>query len=147
MIVKLGRRARRKIESFKITKRCPSRALILKNLFLFVEADDGPTAGRLLVEVVEGVNLGTRSALCEVRLGNQVQYTPALGPPYKWAASMQFLVRDISVDILTVALVAKYDFRPDGKSNILSHQTFYFLKSLITKSDYRFIGSWGDKNQ
>lgn len=120
--------------------------LLTSHFFIFLEADDGPTAGRLLVEVVEGVNLGTRSALCEVRLGNQVQYTPALGPPYKWNASMQFLVRDIAVDILTVALVAKYEFRPDGKL------IFFFLHTKtklynLKKSDYRFIGSWGDKNQ
>lgn len=79
--------------------------------------DNGRTIGRLLVEVVEALNLETKSGLCEVRLGNQVQYTPALSPPYKWNTSMQFLLRDTSSDVLTIGLVSKNEFRPDGTSS------------------------------
>lgn len=84
-------------------------------LFFFLGSKDGDFKGRLLVEVMEVLNLESKSYFCEIRLSNQVQYTPTSGPLCKWNFSMQFLVEDTTNDLLCIALFVKYDYRPDGE--------------------------------
>ena len=55
---------------------------------------------------------------CEVSMGSQEHRTPlstTTSTVTKWNASMQFLVKDLSEDVLCVTVFDKGHFTPDGE--------------------------------
>ncbi|XP_015921274.2 intersectin-1 isoform X1 [Parasteatoda tepidariorum] len=76
--------------------------------------------GRLLVVVVEGINLkacsnGQSNPYCEVSMGSQEQKTKVipntLNP--RWNASMQFLVKNLNEDVLCISVFDRDLFSPN----------------------------------
>ena len=79
--------------------------------------------GRLLVTVIEGINLHSSShkdsksdAFCEVSLGNQLHRTKVIPSTLnpKWNAQMQFLIKNIERDVLCLTVYNKDYFAPNG---------------------------------